>query len=52
MLLNNRRLGAWHDYQIQFVNNKWYAWFHEDIIRAVDPTDIKEDPRVKDGVTE
>lgn len=51
MLLNNRRLGAWHDYKIQFVDGKWYAWFHEDIVRAATP-DISIDPRVKDGVTE
>jgi len=49
MLLNNRRLGAWHNYQIQFTNNKWYAWYHEDIIRA---NDIGLDPRVEGGVTE
>lgn len=51
MLLNNRRLGAWHKYDIQFVNGKWFAWFHEDITRA-DVNSLIEDPRVKDGVSE
>jgi hypothetical protein len=52
MLLNNYRLGAWHKYDIQFVNNKWYAWYHEDIVRSKNTDDIQLDPRVKDGVTE
>lgn len=52
MLLNNYRLGAWHKYDIQFVNNKWYAWYHEDIVRSKNTNDISLDPRVKDGVTE
>lgn len=34
MLLNNKRLGAWHNYQIQFVNGKWFAWYHEEVSRS------------------
>lgn len=31
MLLNNKRLGQWLKYDIQFVSGRWYAWYYEDI---------------------
>lgn len=44
MLLTNKRLGAWHNYQIQFVEGRWYAWYHEEITRS-NINEIVEDPR-------
>lgn len=44
MLLNNKRLGAWHNYQIQFVNGKWFAWFHEEVTRS-NINQLVEDPK-------
>jgi hypothetical protein len=44
MLLTNKRLGAWHNFQIQFVNGAWYAWFHEEVTRS-NVNDLVEDPR-------
>lgn len=43
MLSNNRRLGAWIDYRISFVNGKWFAWYYEEMARAeMNPLDQKE----------
>jgi len=44
MLFNNKRLGAWHNYQISFVNGKWYAWFHEEVTRS-NINQLVEDPK-------
>lgn len=44
MLLTNKRLGAWHNYQIQFVNGKWFAWYHEEITRS-NLNELLEDPK-------
>ena len=44
MLMTNKRLGAWHNYQIQFVNGKWFAWYHEEITRS-NLNELIEDPK-------
>lgn len=36
MLLNNKKLGAWHDYKIMFVDGSWYAWYHTEITNNID----------------
>jgi hypothetical protein len=30
MRLNNARRGAWHRYDIMFVNGRWIAWYYPD----------------------
>lgn len=49
MLETNMRLGAWHNYQIQFVNGKWFAWYHEDISRFPNMKALAKDPREMKG---
>ncbi len=54
MLINNRRLGNWHRYDIQFVNGKWFAWYHEEVTQS-NLNSLTEDPKtggVADGNTE
>jgi hypothetical protein len=34
MLLNNKKRGAWHNYQIMFVEGKWVAWYHTEVLRT------------------
>jgi hypothetical protein len=36
MLLNNKKLNAWHNYQIMFVNGKWFAWYHAEVSRDLE----------------
>lgn len=31
MLLNNRKQSAYLEYDIMFVNGRWYAWYIADI---------------------
>jgi hypothetical protein len=47
MFLNNKRLSSFLEYQIQFVNGKWFAWYYED---ALKPGQVIEE--VKSGEAE
>jgi hypothetical protein len=43
MLLNNKRLNAFVNYQILFVNGRWHAWYYEDVTKdAVSRNQSKE----------
>lgn len=35
MLRNNKRLNAFVNYQILFVDGKWHAWYYEDVAKDV-----------------
>jgi hypothetical protein len=45
MLLNNSKHGMWFKYDIQFVNGKWYAWYHADV------TSDNQDPIMKEATS-
>ena len=48
MLLNNNKRGAWHKYEIQYIQkeNRWYAWFYSD------PTKDFNDELLKEAASE
>jgi hypothetical protein len=39
MLLNNKKRGAWHNYQIHFVDGKWFAWYHVEVMSTKEDID-------------
>lgn len=50
MLLNNKKLGAWHNYQIMFIDGKWYAWFHAEVTRDLES--LKSVTESEEGASE
>lgn len=49
MFKNNVAHSAWFNYQIQFANGKWYAWFHVDLTRSSNVSDFAQDPKELKG---
>lgn len=42
MLINNGKHGMWFKYDIHFVNGKWYAWYHADVVSDNNDPIMKE----------
>lgn len=49
MLMTNKRLGAWHNYQIQFVNGRWFAWYHAGLDNKEEIESLMSDVKETNG---